>query len=105
MKCARESCRNLVPPDNRKYCSDKCRRVVNQQRSYKQRKATTTLLMNKRRRRQKLRTCLGCNKEFMSSGPWNRICAVCAQKNELHKIRVYSVPHRGSSAVRHFEET
>lgn len=29
------------------------------------------------------RTCIGgCNKMFLSEGPWNRICPKCAARNE-----------------------
>lgn len=98
MKCIRESCNNSIPPDKRKYCSDECRKTVNQQRSYEQRRRVGIGLVSKRLRKQKLRTCLGCNKEFMSSGPWNRLCPSCAQKNNSHKMRTYSVPHRGANS-------
>ena len=29
----------------------------------------------------KMRTCLGCGSKFESSGPWNRLCEECANRN------------------------
>ena len=30
-----------------------------------------------------LRTCLVCDKKFLSEGPWNRICPTCNGRNLL----------------------
>jgi len=102
MKCAREGCNNKIPPNNRKYCSAKCRKIVNQKRAYEQRKQLSQRPPSRRLRQQKVRTCLGCNKEFLSEGPWNRFCQNCQVKNESRRTRSCSVPKQWASMIQPF---
>jgi len=102
MRCARYGCNNPVPPRRRKYCSDKCGKMAGHERVLEQRRTEQLHTTGKRFRRQKLRTCLGCNKEFMSGGPWNRFCQTCAQKNQARRMRVFSV--RAGIIGRHLKE-
>ena len=37
------------------------------------------------------RKCLGCETEFVSTGPWNRFCDECAQRNSRVNGTRYSV--------------
>lgn len=30
-----------------------------------------------------MRSCLRCDKDFLSEGPWNRICGPCKTKNKV----------------------
>ncbi len=32
------------------------------------------------------RTCLGCDRKFMSAGLWNRICPGCRKSNEQYAV-------------------
>jgi len=98
MKCAHRGCKKEVPPTKRKYCSEACCKAANQERMYIQNKSPLNL--SKRLRHQKLRTCLGCNRQFMSSGPWNRLCPACKQKNTASdKIHPLSLPRSWSRSI------
>ena len=100
MKCARKGCKKDVPPEKRKYCSDACCKAANQERMYDQNKSP--LKAARRLRHQKHRVCLGCNKEFMSSGPWNRLCPTCKQKNVgTDKVHALALPRTWTRAVGH----
>jgi len=95
MKCARKGCNNIVPPEKRKYCSEECCRLQNQERTNQlRRKNMSSKPVSKRLRYQKVRICLGCDAKFPSSGPWNRLCQACTQKNTARRVRTFAVPRR-----------
>ena len=93
--CERDGCENLVPYPRRQYCSVECGRVANRQRGK---------LMDKPSVRVggtlKPRTCLKCNKKFMSDGPWNRHCPKCKKLIERSPSAI-PVAHRIPGADRH----
>ena len=98
MKCAREGCNSPVPPRKRKYCSEECCKTANQERINHRKYAAQSDAI--RFRHRKTRVCLGCNKSFMSSGPWNRLCPVCKQKGgSRHRIHTMSLPRHWFGAV------
>ena len=35
------------------------------------------------------RSCLGCDRVFLSNGPWNRFCPECTDKNSADSYRPY----------------
>jgi hypothetical protein len=43
-----------------------------------------------KKREEKLRTCLRCDKEFLSNGPGNRRCDICLRKDggNPHQYRI-----------------
>jgi len=90
MKCAREGCENPLPEGQRKYCSVYCRELANRQRVSRKHKREDTP-PSLRLRQQKHRICLGCNEEFLSTGPWNRFCPHCKQKNVSNHVRSCSI--------------
>lgn len=98
MKCARKGCNNAVPPSKRKYCSEQCCKVANQARLNHRNEGLA--LDGSRLRHRKSRVCLMCNKTFMSSGPWNRLCPVCKPKaGSPHRVHTLSVPRHWLGAV------
>ena len=42
-----------------------------------------------------IRSCLSCNKMFLSEGPWNRICVNCTERNASVSARSYGASLRG----------
>ena len=51
-----------------------------------------TLKINQR----KMRRCLGgCNKEFISSGPGNRICPKCSKQDRVGVVDPVAIPSMG----------
>ncbi len=46
---------------------------------------------------KKKRTCLKCGKQFLSKGPYNRICDKCGLMNERVASSTYSVSEKSSS--------
>jgi ribosomal protein S27AE len=46
---------------------------------------------------KKKRACLKCGKQFLSKGPYNRICDKCGLMNERVASSAYSVSEKSSS--------
>jgi len=80
--CQHAGCGKPVPEGRKKYCSDLCGRL-----------ATRAAKAARARRRQlaieehggpqvAVCVCLGCDRPFLSDGPWNRICPRCGQRND-----------------------
>lgn len=46
---------------------------------------------------KKKRACLKCRKQFLSKGPYNRICDKCGLMNERVASSIYSVSEKSSS--------
>ncbi len=46
---------------------------------------------------KKKRACLKCGKQFLSKGPYNRICDKCGLMNERVASSTYSVSEKSSS--------
>ena len=42
---------------------------------------------------RELRKCLGCGKEFLSQGPWNRLCGECRKRARNYE-ETYSLEER-----------
>jgi len=81
--CTREGCENPVKLPRRKFCCEKClqlwHRKLQVTRKRKDEKARAKRRTGKHRR---VRPCLGvgCHREFMSEGPWQRKCPICRNK-------------------------
>ena len=76
MICERSGCTNEVPPGRRKYCSTECGKWVNRRSDNDG--AQFGPILCKRSTKMGIRTCLVCDKKFLSEGPWNRICPACS---------------------------
>jgi len=89
--CKREKCQNYVPLGRKKYCCEECSREANKKvaikRAEEERKAGIEYRLIKLN--IKPRTCLKCNKIFMSNGPYNRICPDCNEKNSFLSHKYY----------------
>ena len=100
MKCARKGCARPVPPSKRKYCSDRCCKIANAERIQAHRREPMDEAVSHRFRHRKTRVCLGCSRDFMSSGPWNRLCPSCKQKGEgAHRTHSTTVPRQWLSSL------
>jgi len=53
---------------------------------------------------RKKRTCLKCGKQFLSKGPYNRICEKCSLMNERIAFSTYSVSEKPSSELNTLEK-
>ena len=91
MRCQRIGCGNPIPEGRRKYCSDRCARVVNRDSAAARSRRRTAALAAKGGPHVAARLCLSCDRSFLSEGPWNRICPRCGERN-------VSLPPRASAA-------
>jgi len=79
MNCERPGCGQNIPVNRRRYCSDDCSRQVHRGRARE-------LILARRAAaereplEQATRSCLGCGRMFLSSGPWNRFCSRCKKR-------------------------
>jgi len=99
MTCDRPGCNSEVPSGRRKYCSTECSRAVNRMYAAMRARERYMLAAQLRNTRVKVRCCLACGDEFLSEGPWNRICPVCSERNGT-----YSPRSRGVSMDRRRDE-
>ena len=53
---------------------------------------------------KKKRACLKCGKQFLSKGPYNRICDKCGLMNERVASSAYSVSEKSSSESNSLEK-
>jgi ribosomal protein S27AE len=53
---------------------------------------------------KKKRACLKCGKQFLSKGPYNRICDKCGLMNERVASSTYSVSEKSSSEPNSLEK-
>jgi hypothetical protein len=53
---------------------------------------------------KKKRACLKCGKQFLSKGPYNRICDKCGLMNERVASSAYSVSEKPSSESNSLEK-
>ena len=53
---------------------------------------------------KKKRACLKCGKQFLSKGPYNRICDKCGLMNERVASSTYSVSDKSSSEPNSLEK-
>lgn len=81
MLCQRLRCGAHVPDGRRKYCSDRCARIVNRDSSTARARRRTAAIEARGGPQVGVRVCLSCNGPFLSEGPWNRICPHCAERN------------------------
>lgn len=81
MRCQRLGCGKPIPDGRRKYCSDRCARVVNRDSSAARAKRRTAAIAARGGPEVRKRMCLSCVKPFLSEGPWNRICPRCSERN------------------------
>jgi len=81
--CQRPGCGNTVPDGRRKYCCDRCGRVVNRDSATARARRRTMILEAKGGPNVAPRVCLACNRPFLSEGAWNRICPRCNERNSM----------------------
>jgi hypothetical protein len=81
VRCQRPGCGKPIPEGRRKYCSDKCARIVNRDSAAARARRREAAIAAKGGPHVRPRICLSCNKSFLSEGPWNRICPRCSERN------------------------
>ena len=81
MICQRSSCGKPVPDGRRKYCCDRCGRIVNRDSSTARARRRTAAIEARGGPQVAARICLSCDRPFLSEGPWNRICPRCGERN------------------------
>ena len=81
MVCQRSSCGKPVPDGRRKYCSDRCGRIVNRDSAIARARRRTAAIEAHGGPQVAVRICLSCDRPFLSEGPWNRICPRCGERN------------------------
>ncbi|NQT51313.1 hypothetical protein HQ576_04650 [bacterium] len=91
MRCQRPGCGRPIPDGRRKYCCDRCGRVVNRDTAVARARRREAALASAGGHQVGTRVCLSCNRRFLSEGPWNRICPHCSERN-------LTVPPRASAA-------
>ena len=96
MLCQRPRCGAPVPEGRRKYCSDRCARIVNRDSSAARARRRTAAIEAKGGPQVAARVCLSCSHPFLSEGPWNRICPHCSERNVTSPPRASAV-HFGLS--------
>jgi len=89
--CQRPGCGALVPEGRRKYCSDRCARIVNRDSAAARARRRTAAIQARGGPHVARRYCLACNKPFLSEGPWNRICPHCSERNVAAPPRASAV--------------
>jgi len=80
--CARRGCNKPVLAPRRKFCSVLCGRLSHRQRQIDLLKDETVRQAQRNKATRKQRTCLRCDRTFMSEGNWNRVCPRCARNAE-----------------------
>ena len=77
LNCLRGECGNPIPQGRRKFCSDDCAKLF-----HRNRKGSDALRQQGRNNvlEAGVRVCLGCDDEFPSDGPWNRLCDKCKRR-------------------------
>ncbi len=96
MLCQRPRCGAPVPEGRRKYCSDRCARIVNRDSSAARARRRATAIEARGGPNVAPRICLSCRHPFLSEGPWNRICPHCSERNVAAPPRASAV-HLGLS--------
>jgi len=81
VRCQRPGCGKPVPEGRRKYCSDKCARIVNRDSAGARARRRQAAIAAKGGPNVGARICLSCDRSFLSEGPWNRICPRCSERN------------------------
>jgi hypothetical protein len=94
--CQRPRCGAPVPEGRRKYCSDRCARIVNRDSAAARARRRTAAVEARGGPHMALRICLSCSHSFLSEGPWNRICPHCSERNVAAPPRASAV-HLGLS--------
>ena len=84
MLCQRPRCGAPVPEGRRKYCSDRCARIVNRDSSAARARRRMAAIEAKGGPHVAPRICLSCSHPFLSEGPWNRICGNCSERNSAY---------------------
>jgi len=89
--CQRPGCGRPVPGSRRKYCSDKCARIVNRDSASARARRRAAAIEAKGGDHVATRLCLACGRRFLSEGPWNRICPHCSERNVATPPRAAAV--------------
>ena len=89
--CQLPGCAKPVPPGQRKYCCPQHCRKMNRQTYQALHKADYRKRALRCPDGQGLRTCLSCDREFLSTSPGNRVCPQCTELNADFTGRVIPV--------------
>ena len=84
MICQREGCNRPVPPGRRKYCCEECSKIVNRRSAAERSRMRAQMYRREQMVKYAPRTCLSCGQDFLSEGPWNRICSDCSEHNSAY---------------------
>jgi hypothetical protein len=103
MICQRPGCNNKIPSGRRKYCSSECSKTMNRRTAAMRADEAYKNSIKFRHAKVAVRTCLSCNKRFLSEGPWNRICPNCSERNASVSARSYGATLGGSGGEDHGE--
>ena len=95
MICKRPGCNNEIPLGRRKYCSSECSKIMNRKTAAMRAEEAYRQSIKFRHAKMGIRSCLSCNKMFLSEGPWNRICPNCSERNASVSARSYGASLRG----------
>jgi len=87
-------CGRPVLPPRREYCSAACCRKAGRRKSINRASEIFKKIRPVAGLDRKLRTCLRCNAEFMSEGPWNRQCLACTKRNEKWPVQTMRTAHQ-----------
>lgn len=91
MLCQRPRCGAPVPEGRRKYCSDRCARLVNRDSASARARRRAACIEARGGPHVASRICLACGQPFLSEGPWNRICPHCSERNVAAPPRASAV--------------
>lgn len=100
MICQRTGCGEPIPESRRKYCCDRCARIVNRDSAVARARRRQAAIAAKGGDKVATRVCLSCSRSFLSEGPWNRICPRCAERNVAAPPRAIA-SHIGLAASVH----
>ena len=103
MICKRPGCNNEIPFGRRKYCSSECSKVMNRKTAALRAEEAYKQSIKFRHAKMGIRSCLSCNKMFLSEGPWNRICSNCSERNASVSAKSYGSSVRGGGGLEEVE--
>ena len=101
MRCQRPGCGKPVGEGRRKYCSDRCARIVNRDSATARARRRQAAIAAKGGPHVAPRICLSCDKTFLSEGPWNRLCPSCSRENDRLAEELHAMALRPRARLRH----
>ncbi|NQT20078.1 MAG: hypothetical protein HQ592_10270 [Planctomycetes bacterium] len=95
MNCKRPGCKSEIPVGRRKYCSSECSKIMNRKTAALRADEAYRNSIKFRHTKMGVRRCLSCGKDFLSEGPWNRICPHCSERNASVSVRSFGASMGG----------